>query len=40
MEKEVEEEIEHCCPRCGFKWKTIEIIIVEIEPPEYDGEPD
>jgi len=32
MEKEIEEEIIHVCPKCGYKWKTIEIIIVEIEP--------
>jgi hypothetical protein len=40
MEKEIEEEVHHVCPKCGHKWTTVEIIIVEIEPAEYDGEPD
>ena len=40
IECEKEMEIEHKCPSCGHEWTTVEIIPVEIEPPEYDGEPD
>lgn len=29
---EIEVEVEHTCPKCGYKWITIEI--VNIEPPE------
>lgn len=35
MELEEEIEIEHVCPKCGHKWKTVKIIVVNVEPPEW-----
>jgi predicted RNA-binding Zn-ribbon protein involved in translation (DUF1610 family) len=40
IEYEKEIEIDHKCPNCGHKWTTVEIFPMEIEPPEFEGEPD
>ena len=36
MEIEKEIEVEHVCPKCGYKWVTVEIVVVELELPEKD----
>jgi hypothetical protein len=37
---EQEMEINHKCPKCGHEWTTVETIPFELEPPEWEGEPD
>jgi hypothetical protein len=39
VEKEVEQEITHECPKCGHKWVTVEIFVVEIDWDDFDHEP-
>lgn len=34
MEVETEQQIRHECPKCGLIWFTVEVFVVEIEPPE------
>ena len=34
MEIEQEVEVEHVCPKCGRRWKTVEIVVVNVEAPE------
>ena len=36
MEIEKEIEVEHVCSKCGHKWVTVEIVVVEVELPERD----
>jgi hypothetical protein len=40
MEVEVEIETEVVCPKCGHKFKHLEVRPIEVEPPEYEEDYD
>jgi len=36
MEIESEQQIRHECPKCKHVWYTVEVFVVEVEPPQQD----